>query len=49
MTTNEPEPKRNEDHEFPLMEAFNAEEAIEHPGEPVEDIDPTDDSDAPAP
>ena len=49
MTTNEPEPKRSEDHEFPLMELFNAEDAIEHPGEPVEDLDATDDSDAPAP
>ena len=49
MTTNEPEPKRSEDHEFPFMELFNAEDAIENPGEPVEDLDPTDDSDAPAP
>ncbi len=49
MTTNEPEPKRSEDHEFPFMELFNAEDAIEHPGEPVEDLDLTDDSDAPAP
>jgi hypothetical protein len=49
MTSNEPEPKRSEDHEFPLMELFNAEDAIENPGEPVEDLDPTDDSDAPAP
>ena len=45
---NEPEPRRSEDHEFPFMELFNAEDAIEHPGEPLEDIDPVDDSDAPA-
>ena len=31
------------------MELFNAEDAIEHPGEPVEDLDLPDDSDAPAP
>jgi hypothetical protein len=31
------------------MELFNAEDAIEHPGEPLEDLDPTDDADAPAP
>ena len=49
MTTNEPEPKRSADHEFPLMELFNAEDAIEHPGEPLEDEDTTSDSDAPAP
>ena len=49
MTTNEPEPKRSEDHEFPFMELFNAEDAIEHPGEPVEDVDPTDDATHPLP
>ena len=31
------------------MELFNAEDAIEHPGEPLEDLEPTDDADAPAP
>jgi hypothetical protein len=31
------------------MELFNAEDAIEHPGEPLEDVDPVSDSDAPAP
>ena len=49
MSNDEPQPKRSEDHEFPFMELFNAEDAIENPGEPLEDIDPTDDSDAPAP
>jgi hypothetical protein len=49
MTTNEPEPERSQDHEFPFMELFNAEEAIANPDAPLEDIDPTDDSDAPAP
>jgi hypothetical protein len=49
MSTNEPESNRSEDHEFPIMELFNAEDAIEHPGEPLDDLDPTDDSDAPAP
>jgi hypothetical protein len=48
MTT-EPEPKRSEDHEFPIMELFNAEDVIEHPGEPLEDDDMTSDTDAPAP
>ena len=47
--TVEPEPKPSEDHEFPLMELFNAGDAIEHPGEPLEDEDTTSDSDAPAP
>lgn len=47
MTTNDP--KRSEDHEFPIMELFNAEDAIEHPGEIIEDEDTTSDSDAPAP
>lgn len=28
---------------------FNAEDAVEHPDEPIEDLDPTDDADAPAP
>ena len=37
-----------EDNE-PFMELFNADDAIEHPGEPLEDLDPGDDSDAPAP
>ncbi len=49
MTTNEPGPTRSEDHEFPFMESFNTEDGIEDPGEPLEDLDPTDDSDAPAP
>jgi len=49
MTTNDPEPKRSEDQEFPFMELFNAEDAIENPGGPLEDLDPTIDSDAPAP
>jgi hypothetical protein len=43
------EPTRIEDNEFPFMEAFNAEDAIEPPVEPVEDEDFSDDSDAPAP
>ena len=47
--TIEPEPKRSEDHEFPFMELFNAEDAIDNPGETLEDLDTTDDSDAPAP
>ncbi|MFN8029078.1 MAG: hypothetical protein U0Q10_01790 [Dermatophilaceae bacterium] len=45
----ETEPTRSEDHEFPIMERFNAEDAVEHPGEPLEDDDTTSDSDAPAP
>ena len=49
VTTNNPETTRSEDHEFPLMELFNAEDVIENPGEPVEDLDTTSDSDAPAP
>jgi hypothetical protein len=49
MTSNQPDPKRAEDHEFPFMEAFNAEDAIENPGEPREDEDTADDADAPAP
>lgn len=49
MSDNDPEPTRSEDHEFPFMELFNAEDAIENPGEPLEDLEPTDDSDAPAP
>jgi hypothetical protein len=36
VTTNEPEPTRSQDHEFPFMELFNAEDAIENPGEPLE-------------
>ena len=44
MTASDPEPKRSEDHEFPFMELFNAEDAIENPGEPLEDLDPTDDA-----
>lgn len=47
--SDDPEPQRSEDNELPFMELFNAEDAIENPGEPVEDLDPTDDSDAPAP
>lgn len=49
MTTNEPEPQRSQDRELPFMEVFNAEGVIEDPGEPVEDLDVTSDSDAPAP
>ena len=48
MTNSNPEPKRSEDHEFPFMELFSAEDAVEHPGEPLEDENPTD-ADAPAP
>jgi hypothetical protein len=47
--TTEPEPKRSEDHEFPIVELFNPEDAVANAGEPLEDLDPTDDSDAPAP
>jgi len=49
MTANKPEPKRSEDHKFPFMEAFNAEDAIEHPGEPLEDEDVTSDTDVQPP
>ena len=51
MSTNdpEPEPMPSEDHEFPVMELFNAEDAIEHPGAPVEPEDTASDADAPAP
>ncbi len=49
MTTNEPKPHHTEDHKFPIMELFNAEDAIENPGEPVDEIDTTSDADAPAP
>jgi hypothetical protein len=45
----EPEPTRSRHHEFPIMEPFNAEDAIEHPGEILEDDDTTSDSDAPPP
>jgi hypothetical protein len=47
--TTEPEPKRSEDHEFPIVGLFNPEDAVANAGEPLEDLDPTDDSDAPAP
>lgn len=36
-------------HEHPFLEAFNAEDIIEHPGEIREEPDTTSDSDAPAP
>ncbi len=49
MTNHEPQPHRSEDHKFPIMELFNAEDAIENPGQPIEDIDTTSDADAPAP
>jgi hypothetical protein len=48
-TTTGPEPKRSEDHEFPVVELFNAEDAIANADEPLEDLDPTDDGGAPAP
>ena len=48
MSDNDPEPTRSEDHEFPFMELFNA-EMRSRPREPLEDLEPTDDEDAPAP
>ena len=47
--TNNPEPKRSEDHEFPLIELFSPEDATQNPSAPIEDSDPTSESDAPAP
>jgi hypothetical protein len=41
------EPVTRTDHS--ILEAFNAEETIDHPGELDEEPDPADDADAPAP
>jgi hypothetical protein len=35
--------------EHGILEAFNAEDAVDHPGELNEEPDPADDADAPAP
>ncbi|MCU1504113.1 MAG: hypothetical protein JWM12_3467 [Ilumatobacteraceae bacterium] len=50
MTTKEPIDKRaHDDHEHPILEAFNAEEVVEQPGEVTEEPDVASDADAPAP
>ena len=42
-------PREHDDHDHPILEAFNAEDAIEDPGHPTAEPDTTSDSDAPAP
>lgn len=52
MTTANPTPEHPDhthDHEHPLLEAFNAEEIVDDPGDVREEPDTTSDSDAPAP
>ena len=41
--------QRTDGDEHPILETFQSEDAVEHPGKPEESPDPADDSDAPAP
>lgn len=51
MPTNEHDDPEHEHHahDHPILEAFNAEETVEEPGELDEEPDTTSDSDAPSP
>ena len=49
MAAEEPTPEHPDTHEHPLLEAFNADEVVEEPGDVLDEPDTTSDADAPAP